>query len=98
MYYKVIREREKLYSLLRQTSSDRLKTCYKVFTINPVSRYQTTTFHFNQERVHRLYDTDRMDDETDNNNGDRVVRRDRKRRNRRTSSLDVNRKTIFVAD
>ena len=44
----VIREREKLFSLLRQTTDSKLKTHYKKWNINPNSRYQTTTFQFNQ--------------------------------------------------
>merc|ERR1712098_333252 len=36
--YEVIREREKLYSLLRQTSDSKLKGNYKNWTINPKSR------------------------------------------------------------
>ena len=46
--YEVIREREKLYCLLRQTTDSRLKKHYKKWTINPVSRYPTTSFNFNQ--------------------------------------------------
>ena len=46
--YEVIREREKLYSLLRQTTDSRLKENYKKWTINPTSRYPTTSFEFNQ--------------------------------------------------
>ena len=47
-HYEVIREREKLYSLLRQTGDDKLKGNYKSWSIDPVTRYTTTTFHFNQ--------------------------------------------------
>ena len=54
--YEVVREREKLYSLLRQTGDDKLKGNYKSWSINPVTRYTTTTFHFNQERVKELID------------------------------------------
>ncbi len=44
----VIREREKLYSLLRQTSQQRLKPAAdNKWTINPRTRYLTTTFPFN---------------------------------------------------
>jgi hypothetical protein len=44
----VIREREKLYSLLRQTSQQRLKPAAdNKWTIDPRSRYLTTTFPFN---------------------------------------------------
>ena len=46
--YEVIREREKLYSLLRQTTDSRLKGHYKKWTINPATRYPTTSFQFNQ--------------------------------------------------
>ena len=46
--YEVVREREKLYSLLRQTGDDKLKGSYKDWSIDPVTRYTTTTFHFNQ--------------------------------------------------
>merc|ERR1719435_189960 len=56
--YEVIREREKLYSLLRQTTDSRLKGHFSRWTINPVTRYPTTSFHFNQERIYQLYDTD----------------------------------------
>jgi len=56
--YEVIREREKLYSLLRQTTDSRLKGHFHRWTIDPVSRYPTTSFHFNQERIFNLYDTD----------------------------------------
>ena len=47
-HYEVVREREKLYSLLRQTGDDKLKGNYKSWSIDPVTRYTTTTFHFNQ--------------------------------------------------
>jgi hypothetical protein len=44
----VIREREKLYSLLRQTSQQRLKPAAdNKWTIDPRTRYLTTTFPFN---------------------------------------------------
>ena len=46
--YEVIREREKLYSLLRQTTDSSLKGNFKKWSINPVSRYPTTSFKFNQ--------------------------------------------------
>ena len=46
--YEVIREREKLYSILRQTTDRSLKRHYKRWSINPVSRYPTTSFQFNQ--------------------------------------------------
>jgi len=46
--YEVIREREKLYSLLRQTTDAGLKGSYKKWSINPGSRYPTTSFQFNQ--------------------------------------------------
>ena len=46
--YEVIREQEKLYSLLRQTTDSSLKGNFKKWSINPVSRYPTTFFKFNQ--------------------------------------------------
>jgi hypothetical protein len=43
----VIREREKLYSLLRQTSQQRLKPAAdSKWSIDPRTRYLTTTFPF----------------------------------------------------
>jgi hypothetical protein len=48
----VIREREKLYSLLRQTSQQRLKPAAdNKWTIDPRTRYLTTTFPFNAVKL-----------------------------------------------
>merc|ERR1711935_825776 len=59
--YELIREREKLYSLLKQSTDSSLKTHYKKWSINPSTRYSTTSFPFpNQERVFQLYSTDRI--------------------------------------
>jgi len=56
--YEVIREREKLYSLLRQTGQSGLKKSFEKWSLDPRSRYNTTSFHFNQSKVYKLLDTD----------------------------------------
>jgi len=100
--YEVIREREKLYSLLRQTSDSKLKGNYKNWTINPKSRYPTTTFEFNQNRIHQLYDTD-IEDQLD------VIPLRRKEHTKNSKSwtgrmvedsehLGTKRDTIFLGD
>ena len=57
----VIREREKLYSLLRQTGPGQLQSCLARWSINPSSRYCTRQFNFNSAHVSSLYKTDRED-------------------------------------
>ena len=57
----IIREREKLYSLLRQTSPGQLQTCGSRWSINPSSRYCTRQFTFNSHHVSALYKTDSED-------------------------------------
>ena len=57
----VIREREKLYCLLRQTGPGQLQTCWTRWNINPSTRYNTRQFNFNSHHVTGLYKTDRED-------------------------------------
>ena len=57
----IIREREKLYSLLRQTSPGQLQTCGSRWSINPSSRYCSRQFTFNSHHVSALYKTDHED-------------------------------------
>ena len=57
----IIREREKLYSLLRQTGPGQLQSCWSRWSINPASRYCTRQFNFNSRHVSGLYKTDRED-------------------------------------
>eukprot|EP00092_Neocalanus_flemingeri_P020892 GFUD01022634.1.p1 GENE.GFUD01022634.1~~GFUD01022634.1.p1 ORF type:complete len:787 (+),score=168.87 GFUD01022634.1:426-2786(+) len=101
--YEVIREREKLYSLLRQTTDTSLKGHYKKWTINPVSRYPTTSFQFNQDRIYQLYDTD-VEDDMDQ---DQVSMRKKGHKKsskswagRMEEGLDTvsKRETVFIAD
>jgi len=90
--YEVIREREKLYSLLRQTTDSRVKGHFHRWTIDPVTRYPTTSFHFNQERIQGLYSTDTSD--TTDSLAPRVRLRPRARRQAREET----RHTLFLAD
>ena len=61
----IIREREKLYSLLRQTSPKDLNTKWSQWSIKPSSRYSTRQWDFRSDHVSRLY---KVVDEVDNNN------------------------------
>ena len=63
----VIREREKLYCLLRQTNPEHLKNQFSFWTIQPSTRYSTRQFTFNSGHVSRLY---RVIDEDDAVDGD----------------------------
>jgi len=95
MVYEVIREREKLYSLLRQTTDSRLKGHFYRWTIDPVTRYPTTSFHFNQERIFSLYDTD----QEEMPGTSPIVRRVRKSGIEAGTEIRPDkRKTLFIAD
>jgi len=92
--YEVIREREKLYSLLRQTTDSRLKGHFYRWTIDPVTRYPTTSFHFNQERIFSLYDTDQEEMPVTSP----VARRVRKSGIEGADVKPDKRTTLFIAD
>jgi len=100
--YEIIREREKLYCLLRQTAQSGLKKNFDRWSIDPRTRYNTTTFHFNQSKIYQLFDTDQPssgDDIVDNrrewNKGYEEVRL---RKKYRRKEVDVTRETMFFAD
>ena len=61
----VIREREKLYCLLRQTNPEHLKNQFRSWTIQPSTRYSTRQFTFNSGHVSRLYRVIEDNDEVD---------------------------------
>jgi len=100
--YEVIREREKLYSLLRQTTDSSLKANFKKWTINPVSRYPTTSFNFNQDRIYQLYDTDVEDDQTDGvqlrKKGHKKTSKSWTGRMEEDWDVENKRETVFIAD
>ena len=55
----VIREREKLYSLLRQTGPSQLQTCPARWSINPSSRYTTPPTFFSLQQLSTIILTTR---------------------------------------
>ena len=66
----VIREREKLYSLLRQTGPSQLQSTTSRWSINPSSRYSTRQFSFHSGHVPSLYRTHwEGEEETDSQPG-----------------------------
>ena len=56
----IIREREKLYCLLKQTSPGQLQSCWSRWSVNPCTRYNTTQFNFQSGHVASLYKTDKL--------------------------------------
>ena len=52
----VIREREKLYAKLKESTDGSLKDNFKKFTIDPQSRYKSTAFPFNDKNIGSLYE------------------------------------------
>jgi len=95
--FELIREREKLYCLLRQTTQNGLKTACSKYSIDPRTRYVTTTFKFNQSKIFELYDTDEPDDVTDA----RKFASHEEIRHRRKSKLRLDRetrKTLFYSN
>ena len=64
----VIREREKLYSLLKQTSPGDLNTQWRQWSINPGTRYISRQFTFNSQHITKLYRV--LDDDTDHCSND----------------------------
>jgi len=106
--YELIREREKLYSLLKQTTDSSLKTNYSKWSINPATRYSTTSFPFpNQDRVYQLYSTDRVQREVDETDEGVMVslRKEKRKFSKSWSGAHIhkhqqagNRDTLFIAD
>ena len=65
--YEVIQEREKLYNL-QKTVDNQLKENYKQWSINPITRYPTTSLRTDvkKERNLDLFDTDEVEEDTTN--------------------------------
>jgi len=98
--YEVIREREKLYCLLRQTSQGGLKKNFEKWSIDPRTRYNTTTFHFNQGKIFQLFDTDNpsSDDTVDMKQVSETVDVRVRKRTKKATDLNHTRETMFFAD
>jgi len=88
-HYEMIREREKLYSLVRQTSGKSIKPNHDRWSIDPRTRYTSTTFNFSQTKIAELTGQQAVTRDTTDNAG-KVRARDRK-----DSSL---RKTRFFGE